>query len=440
MRVLLVQPSERLVVGKRKARGSIMPPLGLLALAAVVREALPKASVDIVDYEAKNDDPDPDFSTYDVVGLTGTTAHVPHIAQLLREIGQHNSKACVVLGGPHASFCDGQVLRQFTEDDAVVRGEGELSFPEFLRMYSRRDKLPAIAGISTRDGLSETLSPRVASLDDLPDPAYDLIDPSRYQLSTHRRDLPLPFASVITSRGCPFTCAYCQTPTMFGQSLRDQSPSRLARALRALKATQGIRSVVFWDDTFTFSAERTYAICRHIVDLSLQWMCNTRVECVSKELLAAMRAAGCKIIFYGVESAHRDTLTRLRRKTTVAQMSRAFQWSREVGIETVGTLMVGAPGDDFHRIEQSIDFLKSLKPNYAYISIYNVTPGAEEFKRVLDRGMIPEDINWADPTCFHGPPFGLPTANDKLNRIELQKAQKYAYDQFYGPGRANEYE
>lgn len=447
MRILLVQPSERIVLGKRKAHGSIMPPLGLLTLGAVLRERFPDFTVHIADYEAKNSEPEPDFANYDIIGITGTTVHMPHAILLAKEIRQKNPGACILFGGPHATFCHQDLLKNMPELDAVVRGEGEITLCDFISQYRGLKDLPLIKGVSTRERLSKTLSPVVQDLDSLPDLAYDLVDVTKYQLSTHRRALPTPFASAITTRGCPYTCAYCQTPVMFGDRLRYRSPARGALEMRQLSVNYGIRSIVFWDDTFTANKDYTIRFCHSIGDLNLSWMCNTRVECVSRPLLRIMKESGCRIIFYGVESSQEDTLAYLRRTTNLSRVRDAFQWTHEEGIETVGTLMIGAPGDDFRRIEENIDFLKSLNPTYVYISIYNVIPGTDEFDRALREGRIrdregdiTDTIDWSDPTLFSGPPFGLPTVNENLNRFQLQQAQEYAYEQFYGPGRGAEYE
>jgi radical SAM superfamily enzyme YgiQ (UPF0313 family) len=439
MRVLLVQPSERPIIGKRKEHGSIMPPLSILTLAAVVRDQFPIVDVRVADFEATNGEPDPDFSSYDLIGITGTTVHVPHIAQLARQARTSNAEACIVVGGPHASFCDRELLETVPEIDVVVRGEGEIAFSELVRQYRGRYNLPSAPGLSTRKRRSSQLAPIVPSLDDLPTAAYDLVRLSKYQLSTHRKVLPIPFASLMTTRGCPFSCTYCQTPQMFGSAIRYRAPALVRSEIETLISTAGIRSVVFWDDTFTVNRKHTLALCAAIKPLQLQWMCNTRVECVDRNLLRAMYEAGCRVVFYGVESAQEDTLQRLGRTTRpmLRTIREAFATTHDVGIATVGTLMIGAPGDTLPIIQENIDFLKGLRPTYVYISIYNVTPGAAEFQGARDAGHIRDHIDWTNPEEFVGPPFGLPTAHPVLKRGQLQEFQKSAY---HACGFGEEYE
>lgn len=417
-----------------------MPPLSLLSLASIVRERHKHVNVEIADFEAKNGELYPDYSHYDMIAISGTSVHMPHVGSLLVDIRRQNPDTFVVVGGPHATFCHEEMLEKQPAIDAVFRGEAEESFSLFVGEFRGRKSLPRIQGVSTRQYISDAFSTRIDDLDSLPMLAYDLVDLDKYQLSTHRKDLPLPFVSLMMSRGCPYACQYCQTPNMFGRTVRSFSPSRIANEIEHLVDHHKIRSVVFWDDTFTASEDRVTELCAKIGGLNLSWMCNTRPEHVNENLLNHMKAAGCKIIFYGVESAHAETLQFLRRKTTLDVVRSTFNITRKVGIKTVGTLMIGAPGDTWEKIQTNIEFLTSLEPNFLYASVYNVTPGANEFERAKSQGIIPESIDWFNRDTFDGPPFGLPVANENLTRPELAKAQKFAYAKFYGKGREDEYE
>lgn len=351
------------------------------------------------------------------------------------------------IGGPHATFCHDDLLKRCPEIDAIVRGEAEISFIEFLKKYRNQQNLPTIDGISTKSKLSKKLSPIIKDINSLPFPAYDLVDVTKYQLSTHRKDLPLPFLSSITNRGCPFSCTYCQTPNMFGNKVRFKSPDTIKSELEYFIEIAQIKSIVFWDDTFTFNTSRTLEICKKIKPFNISWMCNTRVELVNPSLLRSMSESGCRIVFFGVESSSGETLKRFKRTYNTELVKKAFDWAHQANIKTVGTLMIGSPGDDLNTIEKNIEYLKSLNPSYVYISIFNVTPGAKEFEKAKLRGKlrdkkgrITEEIDWSDPKLFKGPPFGLPTVNGSLNRYQLQQAQEFAYEQFYGPEGVTEYE
>lgn len=425
-------------MGHSKQKGSIMPPLGLLTLAAVVRRDCPDWDVEVLDLEVHQDST-PAFDDYDAVGITGTTAHMPHAYEIVRQARNANPRALIIMGGPHATFCATHLLKNLPQLDAVVKGEGELVLAELLRKYSLGEDLPQLNGLETRAYPSPMNAPIVDDLDSLPFPAFDLVSMGSYQLATHRKTLPTPFGSFITSRGCPYTCAYCQTPQMFGQHVRAQSPGVVVDQVARLMEKHDIRSVVFWDDTFTVDRSRTLELCAGLTPLGVQWMCNTRVEAVDRDMLAAMHAAGCRIVFYGVESGSEDTLRRLDRtkKPMLNRVREVFAWTHAAGIETVGTLMIGTPYDDLQTIRRNVAFLRSLNPTHVYISIYNVTPGAREYDealakgRLFDRaGRVVDEPDWSDRRTYSGPPYGLPTVNPHLSRHELQQAQEYAYGQF----------
>lgn len=431
MKILLIQPSERPVLTREKTRGSIMPPLGLIFLANIIKQQLPEVTLELRDYEA-NPSASREFANYDIVGLTGTSVHMPDAYALVKKIREDNETALIIMGGPHATFCHEELLRDLPELDAVCRGEGEVSFVKFLQSYNGdRCNIPVVEGISTRTRLSAKLSPVMENLDDIGHIDLSMISWGKYRLSTHRKSLNPNFASLITSRGCPYHCNYCQTPKMFGSRLRYNSPQFIYETILDLKENYGIKSIVFWDDTFTADKQRTVDICKLLSILKIEWMCNTRVECVDKSLLQKMYKAGCKEIFFGVESSVDCIIKKMNRSATSLkdQTVKAFTWCRETGIETIGTIMIGAPDDTNTTIQENIEYLQSLKPNHVYISIYNVTPGSADYKRAMNDGTI-KQIKWGDSDNFRGSPYGLPTVNPRLSRGELQNYQSTAYRLF----------
>lgn len=439
MKVILIQPSERMLVGKKKKYGSIMPPLGLLSLAACVREKCRNVDISIMDYEVKNGDKEPDYSQFDIIGLTGTTVHIPHARVLIETIRSVNEQACIIMGGPHATFAYSSLLNDIPQLDAVIRGEGELSLVEFINKYTSREKLPCVKGVINRNSIEFDLSDIPMWLDELPMYAYDLINLGKYQLSTHRKSLPMPFASIMTSRGCPFSCNYCQTPIMFGNRIRYRSEKLIYEEIKKLHNLYKIKSVVFWDDTFTSNRSYTMNLCNLLEDLKIKWMCNTRVDCVDEVLLKKMKSAGCEVIFFGVETFDLQTLSDLNRTTNEEKVRKAFQLCKQLGIKTVAALMIGTPNDELDTIESNIDKLISLEPTDVYISIYNITIGSREYERVVKSGILEETIDWYNPKLFFGPPFGLPTVST-LSRYQLQQAQKLAYRKFYGKDKENQFE
>lgn len=440
MKVLLLQPSQQIIIGQKKKNGSIMPPLGLLCLASYIRQECPGTDVDFFDYEVKNGDPIPDFRHYDIIGLSATSVHVPHANRLIQEIRSKNSSTCIVMGGPHATFAYESLLNNIPELDAVIRGEGEKSITYFINHYIDREHLPEYPGIVTRKTTHVEMSPAIEDLDLLSEYAYDLVNIKKYQLATHRKALTPPFISFMTSRGCPFSCKYCQTPNMFGHAVRYRSAKLVYEECKRLKSKINYNSIVFWDDTFTANRNYTLELCSYLKELKIKWMCNTRVDRVDRELLFQMKDAGCEVIFFGVESFYETTLKFLNRTTNEAIVKEAFTLCREIGIQTVAALMIGTPFDNLESIAYNTEKLKQLRPDKVYISIYNATVGSEEYKRAIKSGDLDESIDWLNPKSFYGPPYGLPTINPQLNRYQLQIAQKSVYREFYGKGNEKQYE
>lgn len=417
-----------------------MHPIGLMQLASCLITNCKNATVDIFDYEASKDISEPDYSKYEIIGLTGTSVHIPHACEIINNIRAINSEACIIMGGPHATFARSDLLNAIPGLDCIIAGECEISFAEFINSYTDRHNLPQIKGLVTRSNNSMLLSTVIDNLDLLPNLAYDYVNIDNYQLSTHRNALPRPFVSLITSRGCPFSCSYCQTPQMFGTKIRYRSPQLIYTELAELQKKHGIRSVVFWDDTFTANKEHVRKLCAYLKTLGLKWMCNTRVDCVDDSILSTMKDSGCEIIFFGVESFDIGSLTMLNRTTRESSVTAALNLCKKNNIRTVTSLMIGTPADNLVSIDENVNKLISLKPDDIYISIFNATIGSKVYEWAKKTKQVDLDINWCDPKRFRGTPYGLPTINNNLSRYQLQQAQKTAYRKFYGNGNETQYE
>lgn len=298
MRVLLVSPCYLYPRRRYELSGSgglIAPPLGLGYIAAVLQRARIEVSIiDMLLDDLRPQDVVSSLEHYrpDVVGISCNMAFVYWSAlEIARCIKAFDSRIITVMGGNHATYEYTHILRAAQAVDYVVRFEGEYSMSRLLGALAAGGDASRCPGVAGRgpDG-HVWLGPRptpIRRLDQLPLPARDLVEMKRYDNDSR--------GVMITSRGCPYSCAYCSTSTFNGRHVRCRGVGHVVDEMEELVQRYSVRHVMFVDDTLTASAHRVRQLCAEIVrrDLDVTWACDTRVDLVNPSLLEHMRSAGC---------------------------------------------------------------------------------------------------------------------------------------------------
>jgi anaerobic magnesium-protoporphyrin IX monomethyl ester cyclase len=267
-------------------------------------------------------------------------------------------------------------------------------------------------------------------MDSLPYPAFHLLPWRKYKPHPPH-GMSLPFGAMLTSRGCPYRCAYCSKP-VFGSRYRAQNPERVVEELAYLQKRFGVREIAFYDDTFTIDKKRVHAIADKIIakKLKIAWTCETRVNLVDKELLTHMKQAGCYTVAYGIESASPEIIETIQKDTTISQVEKAVRTHKEIGLQVVGYFMIGSPGETPQTIQQTIDFAKKLKVDFAQFSITTPFPGTELYEIYKRRN--PRNIPW-EKFVYAGTdnPASPVFESDNLSRQDIEKWVNHAYREFY---------
>ena len=283
------------------------PPLGLALLAAILEKH--GHSVKILDANTPGfilSDEIRHIGETEIVGITAMTPTIGAALDIAKTVKQHCPANKVIIGGPHVTLMPEETLKSSPHIDVAVRGEADDTIIEVVNALETHGSLAGINGISyLQDGLVINNPPRVAltDMDALPYPAYHLLDIEHYRPHPPH-GMYLPFAAMVTSRGCPYRCAYCSKP-VFGTKFRAQSAERVVDEMAYLHEKFGVKEIAFYDDSFTLDKKRVHAICDKILEnnLKITWTCETRVNLVDKELLQHMKQAGCYAVAYGIETA-----------------------------------------------------------------------------------------------------------------------------------------
>jgi anaerobic magnesium-protoporphyrin IX monomethyl ester cyclase len=416
MDVLLVRPPRR----DHRDAGLSVPPLGLAYVAGALREA--GHAVSILDAYAlrwswERFAAEVARRRPAVFGLGTMTPVADTAARAVALARPHVGR--VVLGGPHPTALRAAVWEQMPGLDAAVVGEGEESTPALLSWWEAGAPGDPPPGVLV-PGRPFTDATAPADLTALAAPARDLLPSDRYRYLFATRP---GFATMVTSRGCPFRCSFCDK-SVGGSRWRARPAGHVVDELQEL-VRRGVGFVNFYDDNFTLRRSRVVEICEELLrrDVRVDWKCEGRVDGVDLELLSLMRRAGCRTVAYGVESANPETLRLLRKDVRVEQAAAAFAATRAAGLRSLAYLIVGAPGEDAAGVRRTAAFARELGADYVQFSSLSVMPGAPLFAGVLPR----------PPASVHNPVDGdlqRPTLTD-LPPDELARLLREAWTGFY---------
>ena len=370
MRIALVYPATEFDM--QHHRDSLAN--GLLCLASAV-ETAPGRQVDIFDSRHTQAIPDPkDFDRYDVVGFTAMSMQSLHAIDLAKQIRQRGYRGRIVFGGPHATVAT-EHLKTIPEIDAIFLGEAEATFPAFLSSLEGKDSPLGRVWIRGGDGGWRYPGeyPFVDDLDSLPWPA-------RHKFGEFIRKSR--FINILTSRGCPFNCNFCQPSKriLFGKRVRRRSVGNIASEIEDCVRRFDANSFSIDDDTFTFDERAVLEFCGRIQGKGLFWSCQSRSD-ISRDTLTAMKNAGCWMMFVGVESGSQRMLDLMEKHNTVEANHRFIGWCNELGIKTWCNIILGYPGETEADMKLTLKFVDRAKPTWACVSQATPFPGTFLWER-----------------------------------------------------------
>jgi len=312
-----------------------------------------------------------------LVGISQFTHNRGESLKLARLAKEVLPGCLVALGGPHATHTAEATLQKNAAVDCVVLGEGEETVRELVAALAGGGELAAVAGIAWRDSAAVRFTPgreAIADLDALPFPgelAGDTIGVD------YRRQLEF----IITSRGCPASCLFCSSPLFWGRGVRFRSPASMVREIRTIRDRYGLIYFSIRDDTFTVRRERVLEFCRLLEEagVHIMWNCQSRVNAVDEEMLAAMKRAGCECIQFGVESGSPQMLKALGKRITPQDVERAAALARTVGINMSVYLITGIPGETEQDLKNTLRLIERIRPQDGQVSPLVYYPGTELF-------------------------------------------------------------
>jgi len=416
--------------GRPDSRIRVMafPPLGIQTLAPVLRRAghtvrmfdtcHPRMRAEDVAEAARQDAPD-------VIALSflSVTAY-PALKTLARKVKVANPGIPIIVGGAFASINAARILAECPFIDHAGVGEGEDLLVDYLENLQ---SLGNVAGLVWKDGgevVRNVPRPLLKDLDQFPYPDRASL-PIDY-IESLPLDVPAvlsldKFCTMQTSRGCPYTCIYCDIPSLAEGKWRSRSAAHVLGEMQEL-SDQGYRSIYLTDDHFLLKKQRIADICNGIIDRKLQfhWGCEGRVDSMGIEALPLMGKANCDMLAYGVESGTQKMLDRLGKRQKIEQIELAVGEAKRNGIARVhGFFVIGCPGETAEDIRETFRFAARLPLDtfgFNRLAVYRGTPLWNEY---ASRGIVDDDRDW-DKTfkCCDIDPDTVP--NDEVNALRMK--------------------
>ena len=438
MKVLLLNPAFNRYGGLKGY--AAMVPLNLCYLAAYVRHRHLDVTVRILDAEMQNltyTETIEEVKAFSptLIGITSTTAAFDSVIQLTSKLKSALPKSFIVIGGAHISALPENSLQESGADFAVI-GEGELTFEELVSHIKQgNDNWDTIHGLVylNEDGGAIINAPRklIEDLDMLPFPARDLIDHKFYiPQPTKRISLDL-YTLLATSRGCPFRCGFCSVRTIWTRRVRFRKQARVIAEIEECVSKYGIRTFRFIDDLFTANRNRVLELCQMICDrkLDIIWIASSRAQRLDKEMLEAMKEAGCREISFGIESGNREVLKKIDKGLDLDEALKVVRLTKKVGISTHASYIMGYIGETEQTMQDTIRFAQKANTHYAAFFIATPLPGTPFYDEALQNGYLRAETTWVNyaPLSNADPVLELPN----LSSATLRKWHRKALRSYY---------
>jgi radical SAM superfamily enzyme YgiQ (UPF0313 family) len=369
MRITLVHPAGfNFVPGQPdfSVLANRMPPIGILSLAAW----LDKHGHETFVHDCLGPFAPPDIegnakqilaTNPELIGFSVTTSGFMDAVDMALLIKQTHPQIKIAFGNVHVSSIGAPLLEKFFEIDYLCIGDGEGA------MLDLADGKPVseIANLVYRDGghiVSNPRRQRILNLDDLPFPAYEKLlgFPDAYHLPLFSY-VKKHGATMITSRGCPYTCSFCDR-TVFERLYKVNSAQYIYDHMKHLRDKFGVYHINFYDDLFTAQKQRVFDLCDLLIakPLGMQFNCAIRTGHTSDEMLQKLKQAGALMVSMGIESADPDMMARHKAGVTLEAVKKTVEQIHAAGLRAKGLFIFGMPGETPETVKVTSDFILSL--------------------------------------------------------------------------------
>lgn len=411
----------------------VTPPIGILHIASLLREN--NVAVKILDMNAERVAIS-DFQKYlgkdyyDYIGIAASTTTINSAYEIAKMCKSRRPDCKIILGGIHPTTSPDEVINNSNGVvDYVARGESEGTFNELI---NGKDPASILSLSYVKDGkiVHNPSRPLLKNLDELPDPAYDLIQLDRYRptIGSYKK---LPAIHMVVSRGCPGQCTFCHSGSanLFGNAVRYRSPLRIFNQIKNLHYNNGINEIIFYDDNIITNKKFVTEFCNLLIDnkLNISWTCFGRADFIRDiNMLNLMKKAGCHQMCVGIERGDETILKNIKKNITREDAKRAVTLLKEAKIDSRFAFMLGLPGETVETMQKTLDFALELDPEYVLFNINTPYPGTEMYDWAKQNGYFKREIDYVKWDAGE-PILDLPTVRTEDVKRYYKKCLKAFY-------------
>jgi len=423
--ILFIQP-KNLKMEYLKLEGNELP-LGLLYLSSFVEKK--GFTSEVLDFNIFNYNLNEVLrkTRPKVVAITAITPEIINANQIAKAVKEFDKNIVTLIGGAHVSALPSQTLKDYPSFDYAVCGEGEQVVANFLEALRKGNK-NNVKGLWYKKGRNikkNQPQKEIENLDDIPFPARHNVNMEKYipLPGNYKR---LPSTAIITSRGCPYNCRFCNK-VVFSRKTRLRSADNVLKEIKYCIDSYGISDFRFVDDTLTLNKKRIKKICKDIIKekQDISWNCYSRVDTIDYDLLKLMKKAGCYHIKYGVESGSPRVLELMNKKINLAQAKKTIKLTKRAGIESKVMFMFGVPGETRDDMLKTLKYAKQLSADITTFLIFVPFPGSEFYNQLNKKGLI-KDVSWDDYS-----EHSKYIIDSHINQEEIDDIFKKAYRELY---------
>lgn len=358
---------------------------------------------------------------FDLIAMTVFSPVYYEVIGLFERIKRTHPGVPVCLGGPYVTTIMEEIFVE-TPADFAVFGEGEVTFSDLISHLKGQKQCGEINGLMYRGDKGEIIRnaarEKITPLDPLPFPAWDVFPMDRYPL--HR---------MVTSRGCPYACAWCNSSSLWDHSFRQRRTGNVVEEIELLLEKYGKKIFVFGDNSFNIDLEWVEEFCDKLITrkIKILWSVSLRADNMTQGLAFKMKEAGCYNVAIGIESANDGILGQMKKSTNIAKIKAGIAMLKNAGIEVLSQFVIGSPHDTLETVMESIEFAKNSGCDYS--NFYTVLPfrGTAQWEYVEKYGTflarnIHDFHSMVPKIVFETPEFPY---KDRLEAIRLAKKEGF---------------
>lgn len=403
--LLLFPPFQHHFYGKKwKKSESVFPPLGLLYIATPLVKA--GYNVKIIDLQIDSLSKHQYFEhikNFDFILISCFTFAIDNIKKLIHDIKSTNAKTKIICGGP---YCN-ETKKYIENADYTLFGEVDLVIVNLLESISKNKSLAGFPGLCYRENgniVRNPGKPIPENLDSIDPPLFDLVKNKNYGYVYGVKFKNI--YPIITSRGCPFKCAFC---TFQNVKYRERSVENVTEEIK-LRADSGAKYLIICDDNFLLNRSRVNSILDYIIfnKLKIKIIIQGRIDIIDYELCLKMKQANVIMLIFGIENVNQDVLNYYNKKINIDKISNVITTANNLGILTYSGIIIGSPIEGDEHFENIIKFFKNAPQDFISVNILRYQYPSPLWIQANADGLIRDDEIFV-------------YANEKLSKFSLDE-------------------